>query len=52
MVFSDDGNAYHAFDYTAEALEAEARKLRDAAGELSKVTIGPSPFLADNWNTA
>jgi hypothetical protein len=28
MVFSESGNAYHAFDYTPEDLEAEAARLR------------------------
>jgi hypothetical protein len=45
MVYDDHGNAFHYFDYTAEALEAEALKLRRERGEVSTVTIGPSPFV-------
>jgi hypothetical protein len=41
MVYDDHGNAFHYFDYTAEALEAEALKLRRERGEVSTVTIGP-----------
>jgi hypothetical protein len=47
MVYDDHGNAFHYFDYTPEALEAEALKLRRERGEVSTVTVGLSPFITD-----
>jgi hypothetical protein len=44
MVYDDHGNAYHYFEYTPEALEAEALKLRRERGEVTTVTYKPSPF--------
>jgi hypothetical protein len=45
MVFDDHGNAFHAFDYTPEALEHEAEVLRRHTEITVTVTIHPSPFL-------
>lgn len=44
MVFDDDGNAIDCFPYTAEGLEAAALRLREANGELTRVTMAASPF--------
>ena len=35
MVYDEHGNAFHYFEYTPEALEAEALKLRRERGEVS-----------------
>lgn len=45
MVYDEDGNAFDAFPFTADELEAVAHKLRKENGEITTVTIGPSPFV-------
>jgi hypothetical protein len=45
MLYDECGNAYYAFEYTPEALEAEARRLRKALGESTTITYRPSPFI-------
>lgn len=45
MVYDGDtGNAIDWFDYTADELEARAEELRRAAGEITTVTMEPSPW--------
>jgi hypothetical protein len=44
MAFDKNGNAFDVIENTPDALEAKAREMRRAAGELSSVTMEPSPF--------
>jgi hypothetical protein len=52
MVYDDHGNAFHCFDYTPEALEEEAERLREANGEVTWWHVDPSPFLLERGRTA
>jgi hypothetical protein len=45
MVYDAAGNAVEVFDWTPEALEDAARRLRRALGEETTITMGPSPFM-------
>jgi hypothetical protein len=45
MLYDEHGNAYDSFDYEPDELERRASELRRERGELSTVTINPSPFL-------
>lgn len=44
MAFDERGNAFDIIENTPDALEEKAREMRRAAGELSSVTMNPSPF--------
>ena len=48
MIYDERGNALDAFDYTPEELERRALDLRKARGEITTVTYGPSPFIAES----
>ena len=45
MVYDEHGNAFDAFDYEPDELEQRALELRRERGEITTVTIEPSPFL-------
>lgn len=45
MVFDQRGNALDGFEYTADELERRALQLRRLNGEITTVTIEPSPFV-------
>lgn len=45
MIFDENGNAFDAFEYEPDELEARALEFRRERGEITTVTIGPSPFL-------
>ena len=52
MIFDGvTGNAIDSFNYTADELERRARELRADAGELTTVTMEPSPFVVLWVNT-
>jgi hypothetical protein len=45
MVYDERGNALDAFEYEPEELERRALELRRKRGEVTTVTILPSPFV-------
>jgi hypothetical protein len=45
MVYDAAGNAVECFDWTPEALNDAASRLRRMLGEQTTVTYGPSPFM-------
>ncbi len=45
MIFDAAGNAIESFDWTPEALDDAARRLRRMLGEQTTVTYEPSPFI-------
>ena len=53
MAFDASGNAFDVVDYTPEALEEKAREMREAAGEITTVTMDQTPFacLSDGSST-
>lgn len=46
MIYDENGNARDAFEYEPDELEARALEIRKERGEITTVTIAPSPFIA------